>query len=330
MFKSRGAVLLLSAFAVLTNAIGAHAQSFSEQTRANTGGGFLQEMRSLFNDPNLRDFVGSKIRQIPALQNRMLPPPSIDPYGSPRTPYGSSNGSAYQYDGGASPSFDSNANSPFVFSSRIRPNELNRLGQYDISILIDSSGSMNENDCPSAFGFAPQNVTRWQWCREQMGWFSQQIESAFPRGITLMTFSSQFQKFDHVSARDISTVFNRFSPDGGTNLHLPMREAINNYFAARDAGMQPKPLMLAVITDGDPSNKGEVRRIIKDAQARMISPNELKIVFFLIGADRSGQRFVDELDHELPMQMNVDIVSSHQFDEVNSMGLGRTLAQALR
>lgn len=350
MYKSRGAGLLLSVFAVLTNAIGAQAQSFPEQTRANTGG-FLQEMRSLFNDPNLRDFVGSKIRQLPAMQNRMQPPPSAgDPYGSPRTPYGSNTGSAMPfvggatqiYDGGASQSYNGgvsqsynggvngDASSPFVFSSRIRPNELNRLGQYDISVLIDNSGSMNESDCPSAFGSVPQNISRWQWCREQMGWFSQQIANAFPNGITLMTFSSQFQKFDHVSARDIATVFNRFTPDGGTNLHLPMRDAVDNYFARRDAGMRPKPLMLAVITDGDPSNKGEVRKIIKDAQARMMSPQEIKIVFFVIGADRSGQRFVDELDHDLASQTNIDIVSSHQFSEVNSIGLGRTLAQALR
>lgn len=334
MLKSRGAGLLLSVFAVLTNAIGVHAQSFSEQTRANTGG-FLQEMRNLFADPNLRDFVGSKIRQIPALQNRMAPAPSYsDPYGSPRTPYGSNPGSAYLDNvGGAAPPFDqsaANGNSPFVFSSRLRPTELNRLGQYDISVLIDSSGSMNESDCPSAFGFAPQNISRWQWCREQMGWFSQQIETAFPRGITLLTFSSKYQKYDNVSARDIGAVFNSFAPDGGTNLHLPLRDAISNYFDRRDAGLHPKPLMLAIITDGDPTNKGEVRRIIKEAQERMQSPQELKIVFFLIGSDRSGHRFVDELDHDLVSQMNVDIVSSHQFEEVNSLGLGRTLAQALR
>lgn len=331
MSNARGAGLLLSVFAVLTNSIGVQAQSYSEQTRANTGG-FLQEMRNLLSDPNFRGMVGAKIRQLPALQNRMNPaPPNIDPYGAQRMPYyGSNSVSANQYNEGVTPSVSSNGDSPFVFSSRIRPNELNRLGQYDISVLIDSSGSMNESDCPSAFGFVPQNVSRWQWCREQMGWFSQQIESAFPRGITLMTFASKFQKFEHVSARDIGNVFNRFTPDGGTNLHLPMRDAIDNYFARRDAGMRPKPLMLAVISDGDPSNKGEVRKIIKEAQQKMMSPDELKVVFFLIGSDRSGQRFVDELDNELPAQMNVDIVSSHSFAEVNNIGLGRTLAQALR
>lgn len=347
MVTLRGAGLLLSIFTAFSCSLHADAQSFSQSTNSS---GLMQGLKDVFSDPSIRGLVGSAIKQ--TIQNKLAPrnpAASPNPYSSAYQGYGSNmalppampadNSAAYggygsgSY-GNASTSFDNSASnapsdSPFVFSSKIRPQELAKLGRYEIAVLIDSSGSMSTEDCPSAFSMGASE-SRWQWCREQMGWLAQQINSAFPQGVSVLPYASKFQELDHVSASQMGNVFNTFSPDGGTNLHLPLKAELDSYFAKKNAGMQPKPLMLAVITDGDPSNKGEVKRIIKDAASKISYPDEIKIVFFMIGNDTSGQNFVDELDNRLPQQTNVDIVSSHSFAEVQQFGLARSLAMGLR
>ena len=353
------AILLLSAFALLTGPSGAQAQSHSGQSQPS--GGFVQGIKDMFADPNLRNFVGNQLqRRLPGMSAGALPSGGSAPYGhingmgapgSGPGSYGSganANSPGFGRFAGSGPSTyknsdDSSAggypagsasNAPVVFSKKLAPAELNRLSQYDISILVDSSASMGTSDCPSILPYQRDLISRWQWCQEQTSFFTQQLASVMPNGITLVPFSSKFQRIEHVSARGIGAYFASVRPDGGTNLENPLRAEIENYFSRRDAGQRTRPLLLTVISDGDPSNKSAVRKLIKETTARMHRPDEIRIVFLLIGTDRSGHDFVHELDNldngMLSRDVAFDIVSSHQFDELNQAGLGRSLAQALR
>lgn len=357
------AVLLLSALVALSSTMGVYAQSYQQGGEGSSG--WAQGMRDFLGDPQVRSFVGSQLRQVPAFSNLMKMAPGAQQYqqsyGQPYLPQAQSNQQYYQqsaqqpyqgsvrdsaiYGGTALgqplpadfPPFDPPAtvrpsgNNPVVFSAKLAPAELNKLSRYDISVLIDSSGSMSTVDCPSSFSVNHQPISRWQWCQEQTAWFSQQVSAVLPRGLTLIPFDSKWSRIQNASSQDIGNFFNSTRPDGGTNLLGPLKEEIENYFSRRDSGMQPRPLMLAIITDGDPSNKSALRKVIKDATERMTRPEEIKIVFLLIGTDRTGHEFVDELDSELAQRgAALDIVASHQFAQVNNFGLGRSLARAIR
>lgn len=86
--------------------------------------------------------------------------------------------------------------------------------------------------------------------------------------------------------------------------------------------------MLAVITDGVPDSKSAVRNAIEEARQRMYRPDEIQICFFLIGGDRAGESFIDELANKFPAGRNGGIVDRHSFASVNQVGLPRSLAFA--
>ncbi len=230
----------------------------------------------------------------------------------------------------AAPDLSYSSGAPVVMSMRLAPTELKQLSHYDISLLIDRSGSMATRDCPDQFSFG-RNVSRWDWCREQTSLLAQQTFSAMPAGITVIPFSSNFQRFTNVSPQSISAIFNSSAPDGSTNLAAALGSELENYFNERDAGIRQKPEMIAIITDGVPDSKGAVKRIINEAEGRMRNPNELKIVFFLIGEDQNGDDFVDGLTALTPDAFaSTAVVTRHPFAEVNQFGLPRSLASGLR
>jgi hypothetical protein len=174
-----------------------------------------------------------------------------------------------------------------------------------------------------------QGVSRWEWCREQSTMLSEQTAGALPAGITLIPFSSNFQRYDNVRPDGINSVFNTSAPGGSTNLAGALQAELDRYFQDRDTGARKRPLMIAVITDGVPDSKSAVRRVIREATENMRDPSEIKIVFFMIGQDQGGADFVDALTEGLGRDgQNFKIVSEHSFAEVNQMGLPRSLANS--
>ena len=284
----------------LSAAKGALASLATNYFNAGSGGSGIGQVMGtlgLGNDPSR--FQQANLAQIPAMGSPMVPPQSVP-------------GSA--------------SSSDVSFSMRIAPSELRQLSRYDISVLIDKSGSMNTRDCPALFGMG-QNVSRWEWCREQSAMLSEQTAGAFPAGISLVPFSSNFQRFDNVRPEGINSIFNTSSPGGSTNLAGALQAELGRYFQDRDMGARNRPLMIAVITDGVPDSKSAVRRVIREATQNMRDPSEIKIVFFMIGQDQGGADFVDTLTDGLGRDgQNFKIVSEHSFAEVNQLGLPRSLA----
>ncbi len=228
------------------------------------------------------------------------------------------------------PSTLSSSDGSIVMSTRLAPAELKQLSRFDISVLIDRSGSMATRDCPDQFSMG-RNISRWDWCREQTSMLAQQTFSAMPAGITLVPFASDVQRFPNVSPQSIAGIFNSSAPDGSTNLASALGSELDRYFNERDSGTRQRPEMIAVITDGVPDSKSAVRRVISDAESRMRNPNEVKIVFFLIGQDQSGEDFIDGLREKFPGDNGAgSLITRHSFNEVTQFGLPRSLAMSLK
>jgi Mg-chelatase subunit ChlD len=224
--------------------------------------------------------------------------------------------------------------------------ELHRLAARDIVLLIDKSGSMSTPDCPlvssghsklAAFsslvlGLGGLSASRWDWCLEQTAHMAKQTEEVLANGFTVVLFESHFAVFPHVTVQELVKIFSEHEPGGGTDLDHPLAATFDDYFRRKQhTHGNVKPLLVGVITDGCPNNPNAVRKVIVAATRALRDPNEITVVFFLIGGhDRHGEEFVWDLSHNLVEQgAPYQIVKAVPFNELEKMGLARALANNL-
>lgn len=333
-FKLAPALLMVAMFAgIYTNPVAAQ------------GTGFWGELKEMISSPALNQYVRTKVApsSVPSPGGfapvgrgnnysgwdamSMPRSQSQQPYLQPQ--YGQQRYAQQQY--GQQQYSQQNVQQPFSSGTpafrAMLPRESRALARYDISVLIDRSGSMTTADCPSPFGMG--NISRWDWCKNQTAYLARET-NAVARNVTVVPFAADFKRFSQARAADIHGIFQMSTPEGGTNLGDALRNELDTYFYERDNGRRTRPLLIAVISDGDPSNKSTVKRAIKEATKNMRSPGEIKITFLQVGRERSGTNFLREVDNDLTSQgATVDIVEAHEFDELLHMGLPGALASTI-
>lgn len=227
--------------------------------------------------------------------------------------------------------------------------ELKHLAAHDIILVIDKSSSMATPDCPtggsgssalgliSSFAFGCTGLmdsaaSRWNWCLRQTVQMAKQTEGALANGFTVVLFSGHFDVFQHVTVQELPNIFKEHHPGGCTNLDRPLEASFNDYFRRkRVTNGDVKPLLVGVITDGCPTEPDAARRAIISATHLMRNPNEITIIFFLIGGDDpGGERFVWGLSHNLVREgARYQIVKAVPFYMLEKQGLARALADNL-
>lgn len=88
-----------------------------------------------------------------------------------------------------------------------------RLIQYDIELIIDITGSMNEKD-------GTGDLTKFQWCHEQLREFAKLMEE-YKRTFTITTFNTGFKTEFHCNPRRLEDLYRSIKPEGGTCLVTP-------------------------------------------------------------------------------------------------------------
>jgi uncharacterized protein YegL len=216
------------------------------------------------------------------------------------------------------------ANQLFKIGRPLNRNEVNLLANYDVAVIIDKSGSMQTQDCPGG-------VSRWDFCKEQLLNLTSQASSAFKSGITVALFSSDYRIFNNISFAAVPQIFANNFPDGGTYLARPLKDILSSYFAQRDhnmaSQMPTRPLLVEIITDGEPSDKGALIRVICEATQKMTSAREVNIQFLQIGNDNEGGKVLNELQTRLVPEDGAQygIVNVEPFQAVLNEGLARSL-----
>lgn len=224
------------------------------------------------------------------------------------------------------------------FVKKLGARELNLLSTRDVVILIDKSGSMGDKDCPppaKGLRFIPRGndsedaVSRWDWCEGELFDLSQSAAGALRQGLRVVMFASDQQVYDHVRVNQIPQIFHTNYPEGSTNAAPALRAQIDQYFGNKSTG-RSRPMVIAVITDGLPSNTKALKKVIIDATTAMQRPDEIAITFLQVGTDKKGIHLVHELDDDLPRQgASFDIVDCKDFPDLLNQGLGRALADAI-
>jgi len=208
------------------------------------------------------------------------------------------------------------------FARPLTSSELAVLSKYDVVIVLDKSGSMDERDCPGG-------MSRWDWCRDQMMSLTAQISSVFKSGITVALYSSDYDIFRNVDLGYVTRIFGENSPSGGTYTGKVMEAVFDDYFARRASNPNTRKLLVQVVTDGDPSDKGALIAAISRASQLINSPGEITVNFLQIGHEEAGARTLAKLDSNMAGEgAKFDIVRVEPFAVVEHEGLPRALADA--
>lgn len=219
--------------------------------------------------------------------------------------------------------------------------ELKRISNRDVVIIIDKSGSMSEADCPSdnmpatmtrMFFGMPGNgsITRWEWCQRQTFHVASQLQRV-NNNIKLVLFDSRVSEFNNVSMNSISDIFNQYRPGGGTNATKALKTVVQEYFDRKKQFANVKPLSIVFITDGAPASPTSLKDLIVETSLKMNNPNEISLSFLQIGNDDDGARLLPELDYNMVNEgARFDFVSCRPFASVARTGLLRALLDTAR
>lgn len=191
---------------------------------------------------------------------------------------------------------------------------VSKLAGYDIIVAIDRSGSMGQ----------PGKSGRSKWTEAQEGTEAlvRKAITIDADGVTLCLFNGTdtLKEFKNVKdAAVVANIFKENEPANGTPTDMVIKKYTGEYLAARKAGTNPKPIVLAIVTDGEPNNRQDTKLAIINATKEMEKDEEIGISFIQIGQDAGIESFLKDLDDNLVGEgAKFDIVDTKHSDNIDS------------
>lgn len=198
------------------------------------------------------------------------------------------------------------------------------LENRDYTLMIDKSSSMATADSLGG-------KTRWELAQESTLALAQKCEEIDADGITVYLFSGRFRRYDNVTADKVSQIYRLNEPMGKTDLASALKDALDNYFE-RKANNQAKPNgeTFLIITDGEPSDRKAVIRLILEASNAIDRDEELAISLIQVGRDKQATAFFQALDDQLQAAgAKFDIVDTITMEDMQGMSLRDVLLKAI-
>ena len=118
-------------------------------------------------------------------------------------------------------------------------------------------------------------------------------------GISLYFFNNRYEKMENVrTSEEVMQHFAARSPGGGTKLAGVLEDAVKPDGVDRSGKRRPETLL--VISDGEPSDREEVERVIINATKQYMTVDEdLSITFIQVGNDKDAEKWLAALDDDL-------------------------------
>ncbi len=158
-----------------------------------------------------------------------------------------------------------------------------KLIQYDIELIIDVTGSMNEID-------GTGELTKFQWCHEQVRSLARLMEE-YKRTLTITTFNTGFTTEHRCNPSRLEELYGSIKPEGGTCLVTPLIERLEYVRTHPTPG---RATIIAVITDGEPNVPRDplvVNRALVEFTKKLNGPDDIVITFLQIGDRFNGKSF---------------------------------------
>lgn len=208
-----------------------------------------------------------------------------------------------------------------IDATAVREANLQLLSKYDLMILIDESGSMGTADC--------DGKSRWTWCEDEARRFGEISGSVLPNGFDLTLFNWTYRPMGPCRTENLHQIFSNHHPHGGTILGTPINYVMNRFANLRGYG-NVRPLLVAIITDGEPQDVEETAAAIEQI-TKSVPKGEVKFVFLKVGQSTYGDDFMRNLDDALVSHgAAYDAVDARSFDHLRNHGLLQTLCDAIR
>jgi hypothetical protein len=198
------------------------------------------------------------------------------------------------------------------------------LENRDYTLMIDKSSSMATSD-------TPDGKTRWQIAQESTVALAKKCEEIDPDGITVYLFSGRFRRYDNVTSEKVSRIYAENEPMGRTDLASVLEDGLENFFQ-RKAAKQTKANgeTFLIITDGEPTDRKAIIRLIIEATQKMDRDEELAISLIQVGQDKKATAFLKALDDQLQSAgAKFDIVDTVTIEDMQGMSLTDILLNAI-
>lgn len=193
------------------------------------------------------------------------------------------------------------------------------LADYNIVIAIDKSGSMAEPGVHAS--------TRWEEAKEATIAIARKADTFDADGITVIPFAGTHKIYDNANADKVAQIFQENEPNGSTDTAGALKSIFDLYTAN-----PVKPIIVVVITDGEPNDQEAVKKVIRDFAATLTDNGEgdtdqAGILFLQVGNDPKATQFLTDLDDNLGAKF--DIVDTKTTDQAEGLTLTDLLLQAL-
>ncbi|MEB3178904.1 MAG: VWA domain-containing protein [Nostocaceae cyanobacterium] len=198
------------------------------------------------------------------------------------------------------------------------------LADRDYTLIIDKSGSMATRDQKGG-------RSRWVAAEESTLALASKCEQYDPDGITVYVFSGKFRRYENVTSRKVTQIFQENDPSGTTDLASVLKHATDSYVQRKTVNQtKPNGETILVVTDGEPDDRKAVMKVIIEASRRLDRDEELAISFIQVGTDSQATRFLKVLDDELQSAgAKFDICDTVTMEEMEEMSLSEVLLNAI-
>lgn len=207
--------------------------------------------------------------------------------------------------------------------------DVSDLAEYDVVCCVDMSGSMTSALKHTVLknGVSTEHLTtRSQYAKECVLSVVQSAAQFDDDGVTVAVFNNGYEIKNNVDEKTAAAFFAKHHPSGGTRMAEMLSEIIADYFERRKRNpKKTKRTMIIVITDGEASDKQELKEVIAAATKEMdneeMQDKDLGILFMQIGKDPDATAFLKELDNlQTSENLAFDIVSTVNWDDVDEAG----------
>ncbi len=173
---------------------------------------------------------------------------------------------------------------------------------------IDVSGSMANDDCPGG-------VQRIEFLKEKVKQFANEASKYDDDGIDIITFGHQLKVLNNITAENAASIIDGLH---ATESLTQTADLIRKAFDMHKVGGYGRTTLF-VATDGEPTNRADVKKAIVDITNVIKDPGEFNISFLTVGVIDAGLRsFLTELDDELN-GAKYDIVDVKSLEDVDFM-----------
>lgn len=198
---------------------------------------------------------------------------------------------------------------------------LSELKNYDFVFGVDSSGSMSRPDT--------NGKTRWNNSKETGYAVASKMAEFDSDGIDVIRFGGSVEVHQGVTPAKVDEVYAR-DPQGGTPLHLAIREARKLHESRRLTGSEKTGTILAIVTDGVPDDPKAVEDEIISLSNSLTKDSDFGIQILQVGNDAEATKYLKNLDDSLQGKgAKFDIVDTKTFDDLNGLSLTDALIDSL-